>query len=56
MKKRFVVEFIKIQQYHIEAEDMDEAENIALELDESKEAEIEWATKPYEKIRVEEEG
>ena len=54
MKKKFLVELIKVKQYHIEAEDMDEAENIAFELDESKEAEIEWVNQPYEEIHVEE--
>ena len=54
MKKKFMVELIKTTQYIVEADDYDEAENIAIDLDSSKEAEIAWATKPYEEIRVEE--
>lgn len=54
MKKKFLVELIKVKQYHIEAEDMDEAENIAFELDASKAAAIEWANQPYDDIGVEE--
>jgi hypothetical protein len=55
MKKKFFVELVKTVQYHVEAEDMDEAENIAIELDGDKDAEVRWATDPYEEIRVEEE-
>ena len=54
MKKKFMVELVKTVQYIVEADDYDEAENIAIDLDSSKEAEIAWATKPYEEIRIEE--
>ena len=53
MKKRFIVEFVKTVQYVVETEDYDDAENIAIELDMDKSADIEWATKPYEEIHVE---
>lgn len=53
MKKKFMVEFVKTTQYIVEADGYDEAENIAIELDSSKEAEVAWAMKPYEEIRVE---
>jgi hypothetical protein len=49
-----MVELVKTIQYHVEAEDSYEAENMAIELDSCKEAEIKWATDPYDEIRVEE--
>ena len=53
MKKKFMVEFVKTVQYIVEAEDYDEAEDIAIELEMDKSADIEWATKPYDEIRIE---
>lgn len=53
MKKLFFVELVKTVQYHIEAENYDEAENMAIEMDNNKNAELLWASKPYEEIRVE---
>lgn len=55
MKKKFFVELVKTIQYHVEAENMDEAEQLALDMDADKDAEVRWATDPYEEIRVEEE-
>lgn len=55
MKKRFVVELVKTIRYHVEAENMDEAEQLVLDMDTDKDAEIKWATNPYEEIHVEEE-
>ena len=52
---KYFVELIKVKQYHIEAENMDKAENIALDMDADKDAEIQWVLQPYEEIRVEEE-
>lgn len=55
MKKKFLVELIKVKQYHVEAKDMDEAEQLAFDMDADKDAEIKWVTDPYEEIRTEEE-
>ena len=55
MKKKFMVELIKVKRYHVEAEGMDEAEQLALDMDADKDAEIKWVTDPYEEFRVEEE-
>lgn len=56
MKKKYVVELIKIVQYHVEANDMDEAENMALEMDADKSADLDWILLPYDEIHVEEEN
>ena len=53
--KKYFVELIKTMQYHVEAESMDEAEKMAIEMNSDKEAEIQWALNPYEEITVEEE-
>lgn len=55
MKKRFVVELVKTIRYHVEAENMDEAEQLAFDMDIDKDAEIKWVTTPYKEIHVEEE-
>lgn len=55
MKKKYFVEFTKTIQYHVEAEDMDKAEQMALDIDADKDADIRWVLEPYERIIVEEE-
>ena len=54
MKKKFFVELVKTVQYHVEAEDMDEAENIALKMDADKSADLNWTLLPYNEIYIEE--
>lgn len=53
--QEYFVEFQKTVQYHVIASSPEEAEEIAIELDSSKEAEEQWATLPYENIIVEQE-
>lgn len=53
--QEYFVEFQKTVQYHVTASSPEEAEEIAIELDSSKEAEEQWATLPYENIIVERE-
>lgn len=56
MKKRYFVNFIKVIQYQVEAENMDEAEQIAIEMDSDKSADLDWITSPYDEIQIEEES
>ena len=53
--QEYFVEFQKTVQYHVTASSPEEAEEITIELDSSKEAEEQWATLPYENIIVEQE-
>ena len=52
--KQFIVELVKVKQFVVEANDIHEAENIAIELDGDKEEDIVWVRKHYDKINVEE--
>ena len=51
--KQFVVNLIKIKQFVVEANDMNEAENMAILLDEGKEEDIDWVNMYYDEIQVE---
>jgi hypothetical protein len=53
MKEKYFVEFQKVIQYHVEADSPEEAEQLAREMDADKDAQILWATNPYEEIIVE---
>ena len=53
MKHKYSVRFKKVHIYHVEAENMDEAENIALEMDADKENELSWVIDPIDEIYVE---
>jgi cytochrome c oxidase assembly protein Cox11 len=53
MKRKYAVEFKKVHIYYVEAENMDEAEDIALEMDADKENELSWAIDPVDEIYVE---
>lgn len=53
--QEYFVEFQKTIRYHVTASSPEKAEEIAIELDSSKEAEEQWATLPYENIIVEHE-
>ena len=52
MKKRFVVELTKTINYEVEAETIDEAEEIVADIESDKEAEIQWAIVPYTEITI----
>ena len=54
MKKKYIVKFVKIHEYIVEASNMDEAEDLALELDEDKDNDISWLIDPADEITVEE--
>ena len=56
MKKKYRVEFIKRHVYFVEADDHDEAVEVACELDEDKENDIGWAIDPCDEIITEELG
>jgi hypothetical protein len=51
--KQFIVKLVKVKQFIVEANDMDEAENIAMLLDEDKEEDISWVNMYYDEIQVE---
>ena len=55
MKKEYLVLFTKRVGYTVEADSPEKAEQLALDMDADKEAEIRWATMPYLEIEVEEE-
>ena len=56
MKKKYAVEFIKRHTYYVEAEDANEAEKIACDLDEDKDNDIGWVIDPCDEIIIEELG
>jgi uncharacterized protein YmfQ (DUF2313 family) len=51
----YFVLFTKRVGYTIEADSPEKAEQLALDMDTDKEAEIRWATMPYSEIEIEEE-
>ena len=55
MKKEYLVLFTKRVGYTVEADSPEKAEQLALDMDADKEAEIRWATIPYTEIEIEEE-
>ena len=54
MKKKFKVIFTKVHVYEVEAETMDEAEDIAFELDADTDEDIAWILEPVDRIEIEE--
>lgn len=54
MKKKFKVIFTKVHVYEVEAETMDEAEDIAFDLDADKTEDLSWIMDPVDKIEIEE--
>ena len=52
MKKRFVVELTKTICYEVEAETMDEAERFVADVENDKEAEMQWINMPYTEITI----
>jgi hypothetical protein len=56
MKKKYAVEFIKRHTYYVEAENADEAEEMACDFDRDKDNEIGWVIDPCDEIIVEELG
>lgn len=52
--KKFKVIFTKVHTYEVEANDMDEATELALELDADKDEDIAWLLEPADTIEVEE--
>ena len=53
MKHKYDEELKKDNIYYVEAENMDEAEDIALEIDADKENELSWVIDPVDEIYVE---
>jgi uncharacterized protein YmfQ (DUF2313 family) len=51
----YFVLFTKRVGYTVEADNPEKAEQLALDMDADKEAEIRWATIPYSEIEIEEE-
>lgn len=56
MKKKYKVELIKRHVYFVEADDYDEATEVACMLDESKENDIAWVIDPCDEIITNELG
>ena len=56
MRKKYRVEFIKRHVYFVEADDYDEAVEVACELDEDKENDIAWVIDPCDEIITDELG
>lgn len=53
MKHKYAVVFKKVHTYYVDAENVDEAENIAFDMDADKENDIAWVTDPVDEIYVE---
>lgn len=49
----YIVELVKTKQFKVKAKSLDEAENMAILLDSSKEEDIAWVNKHYDEIMVE---